>query len=137
MRVSKLLLSMAPLACAFVAGATAVAFVADANAAEPQQTSAGVIEEIVVTSRREEEQIQDVPVAVSAFTQQDITRLAPYTLADMDGLMPNVSIQQQTAGPSMGAIYIRGIGSADVEKTTPPQVGIVVDGIFMATNTVS
>ena len=35
----------------------------------------------------------------------------------------------------MGAIYIRGIGSADVEKTTPPQVGIVVDGIFMATNT--
>ena len=135
MRVSKLLLSMPPLACAFVAGATAVAFVADANAAEPQQTSAGVIEEIVVTSRREEEQIQDVPVAVSAFTQQDITRLAPYTLADMDGLMPNVSIQQQTAGPSMGAIYIRGIGSADVEKTTPPQVGIVVDGIFMATNT--
>ena len=77
MRVSKLLLSMAPLACAFVAGATAVAFVADANAAEPQQTSAGVIEEIVVTSRREEEQIQDVPVAVSAFTQQDLQRLAP------------------------------------------------------------
>ena len=49
--------------------------------------------------------------------------------------MPNVSIQQQTAGPGMGAIFIRGIGSADVEKTTPPQVGIVVDGIFMATNT--
>ena len=49
--------------------------------------------------------------------------------------MPNVSIQQQTAGPSMGAIFIRGIGSADVEKTTPPQVGVVVDGIFMATNT--
>ena len=135
MRFSKLLVSMAPLACAFVAGATVVVFVADANAAEPQQTSAGVVEEIIVTSRREEEQIQDVPVAVSAFTQQDITRLAPYTLADMDGLMPNVSIQQQTAGPSMGAIYIRGIGSADVEKTTPPQVGIVVDGIFMATNT--
>ncbi len=135
MRFSKLLVSMAPSACAFVAGAAAFAFVADSNAAEPQQASAGVVEEIVVTSRREEEQIQDVPVAVSAFTQQDITRLAPYTLADMDGLMPNVSIQQQTAGPAMGAIYIRGIGSADVEKTTPPQVGIVVDGIFMATNT--
>ena len=135
MRFSKLLVSMAPLACAFVAGGASLVFVADATAAEPQQTSAGVIEEIVVTSRREQEQIQDVPVAVSAFTQQDITRLAPYTLADMDGLMPNVSIQQQTAGPSMGAIFIRGIGSADVEKTTPPQVGIVVDGIFMATNT--
>jgi iron complex outermembrane receptor protein len=126
---------MAPSACAFIAGIPAVLVGLTAGAAEPAQTSAGVIEEIVVTSRREEESIQDVPVAVSAFTQQDLQRLAPYTLADMDGLMPNVSIQQQTAGPSMGAIFIRGIGSADVEKTTPPQVGVVVDGIFMATNT--
>jgi iron complex outermembrane receptor protein len=126
---------MAPSACAFLAGVPAVLFGLTASAAEPAQTSAGVIEEIVVTSRREEESIQDVPVAVSAFTQQDLQRIAPYTLADMDGLMPNVSIQQQTAGPGMGAIFIRGIGSADVEKTTPPQVGLVVDGIFMATNT--
>jgi iron complex outermembrane receptor protein len=126
---------MAPSACAFIAGACSVLFGIAAGAAEPAQTSAGVIEEVVVTSRREEESIQDVPVAVSAFTEQDLQRLAPYTLADMDGLMPNVSIQQQTAGPGMGAIFIRGIGSADVEKTTPPQVGLVVDGIFMATNT--
>jgi len=131
MKVSRLFVAMAQFACAL----PAVLFGNAALGAEPAPTSAGVIEEIVVTSRREEEQIQSVPVAVSAFTQQDLQRLAPYTLADMDGLMPNVSIQQQTAGPSMGAIYIRGIGSADVEKTTPPQVGVVVDGVFMATNT--
>jgi iron complex outermembrane recepter protein len=135
MSFRKLLLAMAPSACAFCAAVPAILSAADVGAAEPTPASAGVIEEIVVTSRREEESIQDVPVAVSAFTQQDLQRLAPYTLADMDGLMPNVSIQQQTAGPGMGAIYIRGIGSADVEKTTPPQVGVVVDGIFMATNT--
>jgi iron complex outermembrane receptor protein len=131
MKSSRLLAAMAQCACASLG----VVFGDAALGAEPAQTSAGVIEEIVVTSRRAEEQIQNVPVAVSAFTQQDLQRLAPYTLADMDGLMPNVSIQQQTAGPSMGAIFIRGIGSADVEKTTPPQVGVVVDGIFMATNT--
>ena len=131
MRFSRLFVAMAQFACA----AFGAMFADVAFSAEPAQTSAGVIEEIVVTSRREEEQIQNVPVSVSAFTQQDLQRLAPYTLADMDGLMPNVSIQQQTAGPGMGAIFIRGIGSADVEKTTPPQVGVVVDGIFMATNT--
>jgi iron complex outermembrane recepter protein len=135
MRFSKLLVSTAPFACAFVAGATAVAFVAEANAAEPQQTSAGIVEEIVVTSRREEEQIQDVPVSVSAFTQTDIQRIAPRTLVDFDNLMPNVSVSQQTAGPSMGAIFIRGLGTADVEKTVAPQVGLVLDGIFQANNT--
>jgi iron complex outermembrane receptor protein len=135
MRFSKLLVSMAPSACAFVAGAMAFAFAADSNAAEPQQTSAAVVEEIIVTSRREEEQIQDVPVSVSAFTQQDIQRIAPRTLVDFDNLMPNVSVGQQTAGPSMGAIFIRGLGTADVEKTVSPQVGVVVDGIFQANNT--
>ena len=130
MSFRKPLLAMAPSVWAFCATVPAILFAADAGAAEPAQTSAGVIEEIVVTSRREEESIQDVPVSVSAFTQQDLQRISPYNLTDMDGLMPNVSIQQQTAGPGMGAIFIRGIGSADVEKTTPPQVGIVIDGLF-------
>ncbi len=49
--------------------------------------------------------------------------------------MPNVSVSQQTAGPSMGAIFIRGLGTADVEKTVAPQVGLVLDGIFQANNT--
>jgi iron complex outermembrane recepter protein len=135
MSFRKPLRAMAPSVWAFCATVPAILFAADAGAAEPTQTSAGVIEEIVVTSRREEESIQDVPVSVSAFTQQDLQRISPYNLTDMDGLMPNVSIQQQTAGPGMGAIFIRGIGSADVEKTTPPQVGVVIDGLFQPTNT--
>ncbi len=126
---------MARFTCAFCANVLAVGLAANAGAAEPAQTSAGVIEEIVVTSRLEEEQIQDVPVSVSAFTQQDIQRIAPYTLVDFDNLIPNVSVGQQTAGPSMGAIFIRGLGTADVEKTVAPQVGVVVDGIFQANNT--
>ena len=128
MQASKLLAVAVP-------GVIAWALSLPVAAAEPAQTSAGSIEEIIVTSRREQESIQDVPVAVSAFTAQDIERIAPRTIVDMDGLMPNVSIQQQTAGPGMGAIYIRGIGSADVEKTTPPQVGMILDGIFQGTNT--
>ena len=135
MSFRKLFLAMAPSACAFCATVPAILFAANAGADEPAPTSAGVIEEIVVTSRRAEEQIQNVPVSVSAFTQPDIQRIAPRTLVDFDNLMPNVSVGQQTAGPSMGAIFIRGLGTADVEKTVAPQVGVVVDGIFQANNT--
>ena len=135
MQASKLLGVFAASAIAVVLGGSAGAAEPDKQGTVPAASKTAGIEEIIVTSRREEESIQDVPIAVSAFTPKDLERIAPYTLVDMDGLMPNVVINQQTAGPSMGAIFIRGIGTADVEKTTPPQVGVVVDGIFQGTNT--
>ena len=97
--------------------------------------SSAVIEEVVVTSRRLSESVQDVPISVSAFTMADLERIAPRTLRDIDGLMPNVFVGQQTAGPSMGAIFIRGIGAADVEKSVVPSVGLVLDGVFQGTST--
>ena len=93
------------------------------------------IEEIVVTSRRRAESVQDVPLAVTAFNSEDIERINPDTLRDIDGRMPNVFIGRQTAGPQMGAIYIRGLGYADVEKNIPPAVGVIIDGVFQGTNT--
>ena len=126
MRVSRFLAMAVLSACAVQGfGATPA----------PDQSSAGVVEEVLVTSRRVSESIQDVPVAVTAFTDRDLGRIAPRTLKDLDGLSPNVFIGQQTAGPSMGAIFIRGIGYADVEKTQSPQVGVIIDGIFQGTNT--
>ncbi len=93
------------------------------------------IEEITVTSRRVEESQQDIPVAVTAFTEANIAEIAPRTLRDFDGLSPNVRIGMNTAGPSAGAIYIRGIGYADIEKTQAPAVGIVVDGVYQGSST--
>lgn len=100
-----------------------------------ESDSSGTIEEIVVTSRRRAESQQDVPLAVTAFTSEDIERINPDTLRDIDGRMPNVFIGRQTAGPQMGAIYIRGLGYADVEKNIPPAVGVIVDGVYQGTNT--
>jgi len=94
-----------------------------------------VIEEIVVTSRRQAESLQDVPVSVTAFNQQDIERIQPSTLRDFDGLMPNVFIGMNTAGPSAGAVFIRGLGYADIEKTQSVAVGVVVDGVFQPSST--
>ena len=93
------------------------------------------IEEIVVTSRRRQESQQDVPLSVTAFGTEQIERVKPQTLRDFDGLAPNVYIGMNTAGPSASALYIRGIGYADIEKTQSPQVGVIVDGIQMGSST--
>jgi len=105
------------------------------NSAVAAEESAGVIEEIVVTSRRVEESQQEIPVAVTAFTQDAIERIAPRTLRDFDGLMPNVRIGMNTAGPSAGSIFIRGVGYADIEKTQSPAVGVIIDGVYQGTST--
>ena len=93
------------------------------------------IEEIVVYTRKREEAILDVPVSVTAFTEETINNVAPSTLRDLDGLSPNVFIGMNTAGPSASAIYIRGQGYGDIEKTQAPPVGVVVDNVFLGSST--
>ncbi|MFM8354581.1 MAG: TonB-dependent receptor, partial [Gammaproteobacteria bacterium] len=106
-----------------------------AEAVAAERDASGVIEEIIVTSRRTEESLQDVPVSVTAFTEDDIARVAPRSLRDFDGLMPNVFIGMNTAGPSAGSIFIRGLGYADIEKTQASAVGVIVDGLFQPSST--
>ncbi|MEM6709746.1 MAG: TonB-dependent receptor [Pseudomonadota bacterium] len=97
--------------------------------------ASGIIEEVVVTSRRREESQQDVPLSVTAFGAEAIERLQPQTLRDFDGIAPNVYIGMNTAGPGASALFIRGVGYADIEKTQTPQVGVIVDGIQIGSST--
>lgn len=107
---------------------------AQAEEAAVQDTS-GTIEEIVVTSRRREESQQDVPLSVTALGEQQIEAIKPKTLRDFDGVAPNLYVGMNTAGPGASAIFIRGVGYADIEKTQSPQVGVIVDGIQMGSST--
>jgi len=103
-----------------------------AGGGSPAETG---IEEIIVRTRKRDESLQDVPVAVTAFPAETIERLAPSTLRDFDGLAPNVFIGMNTAGPSASAIYIRGQGYADIEKTQHPTTGVLLDNVFLGTST--
>ncbi len=92
-------------------------------------------DEITVYTRKREEALQDVPVSVSALTEATIQQVAPTTLRDLDGLAPNLFVGKTTGGPGMGAIYIRGQGYADIEKAQKPPVGVLLDNVFLGTNT--
>ena len=149
MRSSRPLRALATTVLALGVGALigSSVYAADATgqAADVTKTSPGgkaaaagghkLIEEMVVTSRRTEEKIQDVPIAVTAFNAEIIAQVAPRTLRDFDGLAPNVRIGMNTAGPSAGAIFIRGIGYADIEKTQSPAVSVIIDGVQQGSST--
>ncbi len=91
-----------------------------------QQGGASTIDEVVVTARKRAESLQDVPIAITAFTEQTIERAGIERPADFISLMPNVTIVD-TANVGDTQVSIRGIVSTrDAEST----FAYVVDGIL-------
>ena len=97
---------------------------------------ARAIEEIVVTARKREENLQDVGLSVSALGQQEIENNFARDMRDLVYVSPNLVLDDTAQGPGgVAAAYIRGIGVSEVEKNFDPAVGVVVDGIFLGTMT--
>ncbi len=93
------------------------------------------LEEIVVTARKREENLQDVGLSVSALNQTEISRTFARDIRDLAFLSPNLILDDTSQGPGgNAAIYIRGVGVADVEKNFDPAVGVSIDGLFVGTN---
>ncbi len=96
---------------------------------------AGALEEIVVTARKRTENLQDVGLSVSAMTGTEIDRTFARDIRDLAFISPNLIIDDTSQGPGgNAAMYIRGIGVADVEKNFEPAVGVTIDGLFIGAN---
>lgn len=100
-----------------------------AAAEQEQQMFAG---EITVTSRRLEENIQDVPIAVSVITGELLEDLAATTIRALEGFVPNLSIYQGRNQGSTLTAFIRGVGQADPLWGVDPGVGLYIDDVYVA-----
>ncbi len=91
--------------------------------------------EITVTAQKRSQNLQDVPIAITAF-YGDLLRSKGITdLHQLSGLLPNVNLDQGNvfAGSnSILAASIRGIGQDDFAFNLDPGVGIYIDGVYLA-----
>ncbi len=85
------------------------------------------LEEIVVTATRREVNLQDVTLAVTAFTQADLDRGGILNVERMDLTTPGLMIGAFGAG---NAITIRGLGRPNFESNTPGAVSVYVNGAY-------
>jgi iron complex outermembrane receptor protein len=94
----------------------------------------GALEEILVTSRKREENLQDLAMSVSAIGEQEIRANFATDVRDLIYMSPNTVLDDTNQGPGgVAAAYIRGIGVSEVEKNFDPAVGVVIDDVFLGT----
>jgi outer membrane receptor protein involved in Fe transport len=114
------------------AKSAAVIAVASAVIATPNinisAQGAGAIEEIVVTSRKKTENLQDVPVSVSALTEESLEERGINTFEDYLLQLPGVTAGG--AGPGQNTIYIRGLASTTPNLTTAGVAGLAPNVSF-------
>ncbi len=88
---------------------------------------ASVLEEVIVTARKREESIQDVPVSVTAFSGSQLRDAGIANLKEIGLITPGLQID-----PGSGAqIWIRGIGQRDDGSRVDSPVGVYVDGLYL------
>ncbi len=113
----KLLLSSTILACSI------------GTAAYAQSSGSNIIEELVVTAQKREESLQDIPVAVSAYTDKTRDIVGIRSIQDFATFTPGLSF---TAG--VDRMSLRGVGRLTNVLGSDPGVAVYADGFYTASN---
>jgi iron complex outermembrane receptor protein len=100
-----------------------------------QEVSISIIEEIIITAQKREQNLQDVPIGVSVFTADTLAERAVASVSALSAIAPNVTLDAGTpfsGSSSVLSAFIRGIGSDDFAFNIDPGVGVYLDGIYLA-----
>lgn len=89
------------------------------------------VEEIIVTANKVAENVQDVPIAVSAVTGDALEAAGTTSLENIGDLVPSVTFRKGTTSAN-SAIFLRGVGTITFSIAAEPSVSTVVDGIVLS-----
>jgi len=102
-----------------------------ASGAHAQRSSSGlVLEEIIVTATKREQNLQDVPVAVTALSEANIREAQIHSSEQLTFLVPSLTFQRGSDA-NESSFNIRGIGTQSFSIGTEPSVSTMLDGVVM------
>lgn len=101
-------------------------------AAEGETAQSGGLEDIVVTAQRRSENLQKVPVVVTAVAPDVLEARNVSTLQDLPKLTPSLTVQNQASNVTP---FIRGVGSTVTGAGQAASVATYVDGVYISTLT--
>jgi iron complex outermembrane receptor protein len=91
------------------------------------------IEEVIVTAQKIEELAQEVPVSVTAFSAEELSRRSVFDVADLEQFTPGLYSTGGGTGGSgqQGNYFIRGVGQGEFTAAQDPGVATYVDGVYI------
>jgi iron complex outermembrane receptor protein len=103
------------------------------NATEaPAQANESDISTVVVTARRREESLKDVPVSVTAYSADQLAKTGITDIVGLTQSLPNTTLKASRATNSTLTAFIRGVGQQDPLAGFESGVGIYLDDIYLA-----
>jgi iron complex outermembrane receptor protein len=105
-----------------------------ARSAETPAAADDLLEEVTVTARRREENLQDTPVAVTVISGDMLEEMQITGTTDLDKVVPNLQFHSYgtlTGNNSAAQVFIRGIGQTDATPAVDPGVGLYIDDVYM------
>ncbi|MBC7767739.1 MAG: TonB-dependent receptor [Phycisphaerales bacterium] len=110
--------------------ATPFAFASPAMAQD--EASVETSDEVIVTARRREESLQDVPIAITVQTAEQLDQRGAENITVLQQTVPNATIQVARGSNSTLIAFIRGVGQQDPLWGFEPGVGLYVDDVYIA-----
>jgi len=105
-----------------------------AHAQDAATESVDRLEEIVVTARKRDENVQNTPVSMVALSGTDLEARSVASFKDLGAVVPNLEINGgiPNGGGSAAQIFIRGVGQDDYAFPNEPGVGLYIDDVYVA-----
>ena len=108
-------------------GAAAAQGASDSAAA---QTATPPTEEIIVTAQRRQQNLQEVPVAVTAVTAEALEAARVESISNVQQISPSISFDSSNNAANSANIRIRGIGTVGNSRAFEGAVGVFIDGVY-------
>ncbi len=112
--------------------AAALALSAPTLAMAAEAESPNTLAEIVVTAQKRAQNLQDVPIAVTALSQDSLQANRVVNVQDLNGLAPNVVIRPSAGGGAQPAISMRGLVAIAAVPGSDKEVSINLDGVYIS-----
>ncbi len=94
--------------------------------------ASGRIEEVLVTARRREEAIENIPISITALSAEDLKTFGVRNFADLEGVVPGLNLGGGGNGVKRDSSpFIRGIGQRETKVTLDPAVATYIDGVYI------
>ncbi len=121
------------IAAAILATSGTVVIAAAEAVADSKKSGANrLLEEIVVTARKREENAQSVPIPITAVSAEQLEYRNATNITDIEKLAPNTDIQNAVTDGTVLQVFMRGIGQLNWASTQDPKIGIYIDGVYLS-----